>query len=103
MVNLTLREHFVAHLLLLKMNESDSVKMGKMASAIFSMMNRTYKVSSRLYEALRKKGGSWFGRHHTKEQREKTRHTMTKNGIKGKRTWLNKNGVVKYVLNGKVN
>ncbi len=27
---------------------------------------------------------------------------MIKNGITGKRTWLNKNGVVKYVLNSKV-
>ena len=40
----------------------------------------------------------WKGKHHTKESREKIRNTMTKNGSIGKRVWVNKNGVVKYLL-----
>ena len=44
----------------------------------------------------------WTNRHHKKDSREKTRKTMTKNGKTGKRTWINKNGIVKYALNEKL-
>lgn len=45
---------------------------------------------------------SWSGRQHKKETREKVRSTMLKQGKRGKRTWVNKNGVVKYVMNEKL-
>ena len=46
---------------------------------------------------------SWTGRKHKKESREKIRQTMTQGKIRGKRTWVNKDGVVKYVANEKLN
>lgn len=45
---------------------------------------------------------TWTGRKHKKETREKTRQTMTNGKPRGKRTWVNKDGVVKYVLNEKL-
>lgn len=45
---------------------------------------------------------NWTGRKHKKESREKTRQTMTNGKPRGKRTWVNKDGVVKYVLNEKL-
>ena len=40
----------------------------------------------------------WKGWRHTRESRDKTRRTMTKNGSVGKRIWINKDGIVKYLL-----
>jgi hypothetical protein len=51
-VLLTLREHFVAHKLLVRMNEGE--KRAKMAVALFMMSNtRGIRISSRLYEEER--------------------------------------------------
>lgn len=82
--------------------------MSKMCKAVYYLINGRKKktgihVTSRIYEALKTKIiPTWIGRHHSIKSRQKTRNTMIKNGITGKRTWLNKNGVVKYVLNSKV-
>lgn len=110
LVDLTLREHYIAHLLLVKIAEQkhDEVMMSKMCKAVFYLVNGRKKktgihITSRIYEALKTKIiPSWIGRHHSIKSRQKTRNTMIKNGITGKRTWLNKNGIVKYVLNSKV-
>ena len=40
----------------------------------------------------------WKGRHHTEESRNKTRTTMTKRSSVGKRVWINKDGIVRYLL-----
>ncbi len=103
LVNLTLREHFVAHLLLWQMNKNDYVKCGKMISALFFMMKRAHKLSSRLYEKLRVMGGSWNGRHHSIEGREKIRMSMTPFESSNPRVWVCKNGMVKYILKEKLN
>lgn len=107
---MTLREHYIAHLLLVKIAEqkNDDVMMSKMCKAVYYLINGRKKkigihVTSRIYEALKTKIiPTWIGRHHSIKSRQKTRNTMIKNGITGKRTWLNKNGIVKYVLNSKV-
>lgn len=72
LVNLTAREHYIAHLLLAKIY--DDVKM---YSAVTYMQTtrhkgRTFKFNSRLYEALRKRFFSARkGYHHTKSARIK--------------------------------
>ena len=37
-----------------------------------------------------------------KTTRDKVRKTMSNKTTKGKRTWVNKNGIVKYILNEKL-
>ena len=61
------------------------------------------RMNARQYEWLKTHyNNALVGRHHSDESRMKTRQTMIKNGISGKRTWLHKGDVVKYVLNSKV-
>lgn len=41
----------------------------------------------------------WTGKHHTKESSNKIRNSMKPKNSKNHRTWINKNGVVKYLNN----
>jgi hypothetical protein len=84
------------------MNKDDYVKCGKMISSLFLMMKKTHKLSSRLYEKLRTLGGCWNGKHHTEEEREKIRMTMTPSESVNPRVWVCKNGMVKYILKEKL-
>jgi predicted nucleic acid-binding protein len=92
LVNLTAREHYIAHALLWKMNFS-GVYNSKMAFAFNTFISKmttevrgvhhTYKISSRMYETFRKEysrllkekyareGGTWVGRKHTEESKRK--------------------------------
>lgn len=40
---------------------------------------------------------TWTNRHHSKKSKDKIRKTMTKSGSVGKRVWINKDGIVKYL------
>lgn len=77
----------------------------KMCCAIFFLINgknhfNHYRISSHTYEYLKSNyDNGWLGRKHTDKSRAKTRATMIKNGIKGKRTWMHKDDTVKYVRN----
>ena len=42
---------------------------------------------------------NWSGRHHKQSSKDKIRQSMKKENSTGKRTWINKDGVVKYLLN----
>jgi NUMOD3 motif len=92
LVNLTAREHYIAHALLWKM-KFPGVYGSKMAFAFNTFINKmttevrgvhhTYSISSRVYENFRKKyssllkekyakeGGTWVGRKHTEESKRK--------------------------------
>jgi hypothetical protein len=92
LVNLTAREHYIAHALLWKMNFSGAYN-SKMAFAFNTFISKmttevrgvhhTYKISSRMYETFRKEysrllkekyareGGTWVGRKHTEESKRK--------------------------------
>lgn len=92
LVNLTAREHYVAHALLWKM-KFVGVYGSKMAFAFNTFINKmvtndrgvhhTYTISSRVYENFRKEysrilkekyaeeGGTWVGRKHTEESKRK--------------------------------
>lgn len=65
-------------------------------------MKYSLKLSISIKQAWKNKGHNWIGKHHSIKSRQQIRNTMTKNGITGKRTWLNKDGIVKYVSNSKV-
>lgn len=102
-INLSLREHFVAHLLLFyeakkSGNHKNTVSM---ACALMRMMTgRQQRYNSHLYKHLRENvdfGLFWRGRKHKAESREKTRKTMTPEDSKNPRVWVCKDGVVKYV------
>lgn len=89
-VQLTAREHYIAHLLLWKM-KFEGVYGQKMAFAFNTFISKmttkergvhhTYKISSRMYEIFRehysqmlkdkyaKEGGTWVGRKHTEESK----------------------------------
>lgn len=55
LVLLTLREHFIAHLLLYKINKNNPYNAGKMISALNRMTHsKRYSISSRYYVSLRK-------------------------------------------------
>ena len=91
-VQLTAREHYIAHALLWKMKFS-GVYGGKMAFAFNTFINKmtteergihhTYKISSRTYEVFRKhysqmlkekyalEGGTFLGRKHSEETKRK--------------------------------
>lgn len=94
LVNLTAREHYVAHLLLAKIYDDF-----KMLAAVKYMQtrhneSRKFKFNSRLYAALRKRfawkiseayageKGYWFGRRHSAEARQKMSDAK-----RGKPTW----------------
>jgi hypothetical protein len=89
-VQLTAREHYIAHALLWKM-KFEGIYGSKMAFAFNTFINKmttkerginhTYTVSSRIYETFRKhysqmlkekyarEGGTWVGRKHTEESK----------------------------------
>lgn len=69
----------------------------KNTAKYFIISKEEYNCNKDIYDT------SWTGKKHKKESREKTRQTMTQGKIRGKRTWVNKDGVVKYVLNEKLN
>jgi hypothetical protein len=91
-VQLTAREHYVAHALLWKM-KFEGIYGSKMAFAFNTFINRmqtkerevnhTYKINSRTYASFRKhysdmlkekyarEGGTWVGRKHTEESKRK--------------------------------
>lgn len=111
LVELTLREHYIAHMLLVKIAEqnNDDSMLQKMILAVFYIVNGRKRklngihMTSRMYEFLKSNQTPiWLGRHHTDQSRAKIRATMTKNGIKGKRTWMHKGNVIKYVANEKI-
>ena len=105
LINLTTREHYVAHLLLLEITKQlhDYQLIGKMLSAIIIMQSKCLKFNSHLYEQLRTNyKGNWFGRHHKIETRNKIRKTMTSKKSTNPRIWICKNDVVKYVLKSKL-
>lgn len=90
LVQLTAREHYIAHALLWKM-KFPGVYGSKMAFAFNTFINKmrtkerdinsTYKINSRIYEIFRKhysqmlkekyarEGGTWVGRKHTEESK----------------------------------
>ena len=90
LVQLTAREHYIAHALLWKM-KVPGVHGSKMAFAFNTFINKmttkerginhTYTISSRMYETFRKhysqilkekyarEGGTWVGRKHTEESK----------------------------------
>lgn len=45
---------------------------------------------------------NWTGRHHTQESRNKIRKTMSKENSTNNRVWINKEGIVKYLLKEKL-
>lgn len=92
LVQLTAREHYIAHALLWKM-KFEGIYGSKMAFAFNTFinkmttkergMNHTYTISSRTYETFReqyskmlkekyaKEGGTWVGRKHSEESKKK--------------------------------
>ena len=117
LVNLTLREHFVAHLLLLKIaqDEGNVFHIIQMNNAILKMLGKvTCPKSSRMYLKLVLNSRQfakhcidngiqyaifnyWTGKHLTQSMRDKIRKTMTPVNSKNPRVWVNKNGEVKYL------
>lgn len=86
-VVLTAREHFICHLLLTKMTESDAAK--KMSYALWNLIivngnkknkqDRNLKISSKLYEDTRAKCSSMrIGREFSKESRDKLSKSLKK-------------------------
>lgn len=105
LINLSLREHYIAHVLLLKMAEQthEYLAIGKMLSALIFMQQKCLKFNSRLYQKLRLNyKGNWFGRNHKIETRNKVRQTMTPKNSTNSRIWVCKNNCVKYVLKSKL-
>ena len=45
---------------------------------------------------------NWTGKHHTQESRNKIRKTMSKENSTNNRVWVNKEGIVKYLLKTKL-
>ena len=92
LVQLTAREHYIAHALLWKM-KFEGIYRSKMAFAFNTFISKmttkergihhTYTISSRMYETFRKQysqmlkdkyaieGGTWVGRKHTEESKRK--------------------------------
>lgn len=83
LINLTAREHYVAHLLLTKIYDDAKmlyayVMMSKCRSC---SKNKDFKINSHLYESLKRlrnkmscgDGNSMYGRHHSEETKEKMR------------------------------
>lgn len=92
LVQLTAREHYIAHALLWKM-KFEGIYGSKMAFAFNTFINKmttkergvnhTYTISSRMYETFRKhysqmlkekyakEGGNWVGRKHSEESKKK--------------------------------
>jgi hypothetical protein len=92
LVQLTAREHYIAHALLWKM-KFEGIYGSKMAFAFNTFINKmttkergvnhTYTISSRMYETFRKyysqmlkekyarEGGTWVGRKHSEESKKK--------------------------------
>jgi hypothetical protein len=105
-VQLTAREHYIAHALLWKM-KFEGIYGSKMAFAFNTFINKmttkergvnhTYTISSRMYETFRKhysqmlkekyakEGGTWVGRKHSEESKkiigEKSRLKEFKRGV----------------------
>lgn len=102
-INLTLREHFVAHLLLYHdaINSNERALAGKMACALYRFMSRRHDFfNSHVYENLKMRkdvGIFWKGKNHKKSSREKTRKKMTPENSTNPRIWVCKDGVVKYI------
>lgn len=44
----------------------------------------------------------WKGKHHKNESKNKTRKKMTPSNSRNPRIWINKNGIVKYLLKSKI-
>lgn len=103
LINLSLKEHFFAHLLLMHIHRSDRVKYAKMCASVYCMIAKGMVLSSRLYSILKQGGNVWVGKHHTLSQRDKVRNTMTPKNSSNDRVWVCKEGVVKYVLKTKLN
>ena len=110
LINLTLREHYVAHLLLLKIAEKkgdDNMK-SKMSGAVYfmvakSLYDRKVRLSSRFYEMLRRNyDNGWTGRKHKMSTRNKIRKSMSPKESTNPRVWMCKDGLVKYVLKTKI-
>lgn len=96
-VDLTAREHYICHLLLSKIYNDD-----KMWYAVYCMTwrgtnhDRQFKTNSRIYEMIKLKcsemksktfsgeGNGMFGKHHTKETREKISKTRKERIRSGK-------------------
>lgn len=96
-VALTAREHYICHLLLAKIYNDD-----KMWYAVYCMTwrgtnhDRQFKTNSRIYEMIKLKcsemksktfsgeGNGMFGKHHTKETREKISKTRKERIRSGK-------------------
>lgn len=96
LVNLTAREHYVAHILLWKMNFEHpySRKLTYAANAMMMTLNqnqcRDYKITSRIYEKLRSElaelqtgeGNHFYGKKHSAETRLKFKEYQNKPEIK---------------------
>lgn len=86
LINLTAREHYIAHLLLTKIY--DDVKMlyayVMMSKCRSCSKNKDFKINSHLYESLKRlrnkmscsDGNSMYGRHHSEETKEKMRQKV---------------------------
>ena len=104
LVSLTRREHFICHLLLVKMTEG--IDKYKMACAAFYMSNVRNKINSRTYEIVRKlqaehasnclkgKPSNYTGKNHTSATKNKISVGRGhRNPIGNKRWVVNKDGL----------
>lgn len=65
----------------------------KNTAEFFVVSKDEYNKNKNLYDT------NWSGRHHKQSSKDKIRQSMKKTNSTGKRTWINKDGVVKYLLN----
>lgn len=63
----------------------------------------TFCVNKEEYYSNSNLKAIWQDRHHTEKSKQKTRETMTPKNSTNNRIWVNKNGVVKYLLKTKLN
>ena len=84
-VSLTAREHYICHLLLIRITEGPALHKMLLAVRRFNLKDkdgREFHRNSRLYESLRKKANESFkGYKHSPEALEKIRQARLKQGI----------------------
>ena len=109
-INLTLREHYVAHLLLCKIADqlNDQIMKMKMVCAVYFMNSKSLhdsklRITSRVFEMLKHNyTNGWLGRKHKTTTRNKIRNSMKHSNSTNPRVWMCKNGLVKYVLKTRI-
>lgn len=79
------------------MFDNDSRKKGKLVGAVYLMMTKGCKITSRTYAYIKQYGNRWIGRQHTEFERQQIRTAMTPPNSKNPRVWVYNNGIVKYI------